>query len=71
MIHQAFLLSLQLSTINSQPITILHNRRNQAGQRSWFESLAVASPRISNSLGGGNHVIYPASHTLQPDSFIC
>jgi hypothetical protein len=26
-----------------------------------FERLAVASPRISHPLGGGNHVVYAAS----------
>ena len=31
----------------------------------WFESLAVASPRISHPLGGGNHIVYAASRSLQ------
>jgi len=32
--------------------------------RSVFENLAVASPRISHPLGGGNHVVYAASHPV-------
>ena len=33
--------------------------------RGWFESLAVASPRIIQPLDGGNHVLYAASRPLQ------
>ena len=35
--------------------------------RSCFESLAVGSPRTSHPFSGGNHIVYPTSHPLQPN----
>src|SRR4029077_7510602 len=70
-------LNAQHPTLNgaaaSSTMTARETRRAAAWLQflsSCFESLAVPSPRISHPLGGGKHVVYAASHPLQPDSFI-